>query len=354
MKEDFVTQLRLQLREAAERDNRRGPLRRAAHRARWDGGGPLALAAAAAALIAALAVVVLPYLRGDEPLPAGRDLRIAADTQLLQTGGWVQPAYGSVWIADPGAGEIVRVDPDTREPGLRIPVGGEAGLGAADGWLWAAVGGELLRIDPADGKVTARLDLGPEGLGVPIAAGDTVWLVDALRLRHVDPDRMAIDRTLRIERGSFQASGFAVGPDVLYVQTADSRIAAFDGGTGDRVGGVRLQRPGELAAYSAGGLVMTTENGLATIDPETGEPVWTRPLGVERVNGIVVADGTTLWVHGSEADGGRDRLWRIDALDGRVLGSIDLPGFGVAGLAWVGADAWVVTPGGQLIVVAAS
>jgi sugar lactone lactonase YvrE len=354
MKEDFVTQLRLQLRDAAERDARRGPLRRAAHRARWDGGRPLALAAAAAALIAALAVVVLPYLRGDEPLPAGRDLRIAADTQLLRTGGWVLPAYGSVWMADPGVGEIVRVDPDTREPGLRIPVGGDAGLGAAEGWLWAAVGGELLRIDPADGKVTGRLDLGAEGLGLPIAAGDTVWLVDALRLRHVDPDRMAIDRTLRIERGSFQASGFAVGPDVLYVQTADSRIAAYDAGTGDRTGGVRLQRPGELAAYSPGGLVMATENGLATIDPETGEPVWTRPLGVERVNGIVVADGTTLWVHGSEADGGRDRLWRIDALDGRVLGSIDLPGFGVAGLAWVGAEAWVVTPGGQLIVVAAS
>ena len=69
---------------------------------------------------------------------------------------------------------------------------------------------------------------------------------------------------------------------------------------------------------------------------------------------IDVADGTTLWVHGSEAGGGRDRLWRIDALDGRVLGSIDLPGFGAAGMATVGADAWIVTPGGQLIVVAAS
>ena len=67
-----------------------------------------------------------------------------------------------------------------------------------------------------------------------------------------------------------------------------------------------------------------------------------------------VSDGTTLWVHGSEAHGGRDRLWRIDSLDGRVLGSIDLPGFGAAGMATVGADAWVVTPGGQLIVVAAS
>jgi len=258
--------------------------------------------------------------------------------------------YGSVWAADAGAGEIARVDPDTRAIGTRIPVGGEAGLGAAAGWLWATAGGELLRIDPASGEITARMSLGPEGLGLPIAAGDTVWLIDGARLRRVDPERMVVDRTVRLERGSFLARTHAVGPGVLYVQLGDSRVVAYDAVSGDRLRTIRLRRPGTLMSYSAGGLVLAAEDGVATIDPENGAAGWIRRLGVARVNAVMMGD-TTLWVQGSDAAGGRDRLWRLDALDGHVLGSIDLPGYGVAGMAVVGDDAWIVTPGGQLMVV---
>jgi hypothetical protein len=353
MKEDFVTQLRLQLRDAADREARRGPIRRAWRALRWDVSRPVLAATAAVALAAVLALVAIPYLRSDERLPAGRDLRIGADTQLLRTGGWLLPAYGSVWAADTGAGEIVRVDPDTRAIGTRIPVAGEAGLGAAAGWLWATAGGELLRIDPSSGETTGRMSLGPEGLGLPIAAGDTVWLIDGARLRRVDPERMVVDRTVRLEHDSFFAKAHAVGPGVLYVQGGDSRVVAYDAASGDRLHTIRPRRSGTLVGYSPGGLVLAAEDGVATIDPETGAPGWIRRLGVARVN-AVATDGTTLWVQGSVAAGGRDRLWRLGALDGRVLGSIDLPGFGVAGMAIVGDDAWVVTPGGQLMLVGPS
>jgi hypothetical protein len=174
-----------------------------------------------------------------------------------------------------------------------------------------------------------------------------------MRLRHIDPERMVVDRTVRLDRGSFMSAGFAAGPDALYVQRADSRILVLDPGSGKRTGTIHLQRPGALASYTAGGLVLAAEDGVATVDPETGEQRWLRRLGVSRVNAIAT-DITTLWVQGSPASGGRDRLWRLDALDGRVLGSIDLPGFGVAGMAEVGVDAWVVTPGGQLQVVGPS
>jgi len=220
-------------------------------------------------------------------------------------------------------------------------------------WLSGNRNGTINRIDPASGETTGRMSLGPEGLGLPVAAGDTVWLIDAMRLRHVDPERMVVDRTVRLDRGSFMNAGFAAGPDALYVQRADARILALDPGSGTRTGTIRLQRPGALAAYAAGGLVLAAEDGVATVDPETGEQRWLRRLGVARVNAIAT-DITTLWVQGSPASGGRDRLWRLDALDGRVLGSIDLPGYGVAGMAAVGDEAWIVTPGGQLQVVGPS
>jgi hypothetical protein len=353
MREDFVTQLRLQLRDAADREARRGPLRRLWQALRWDASRPAIAGMAIAAAVALLALVAIPYLRSDETLPAGRDLRLTADTQPFESGGWLLPAFGSVWASDPAAGEIVHLDRDSRATGRRIPVGGEAGLGAAAGYLWATAGGELLRIDPASGEITGRMSVGPQGFGVPVGAGDTVWLIDAMRLRHIDPERMVVDRTVRLDRGSFMSAGFAAGPDALYVQRADSRILVLDPGSGKRTGTIRLQRPGALASYTAGGLVLAAEDGVATVDPETGEQRWLRRLGVSRVNAIAT-DITTLWVQGSPASGGRDRLWRLDALDGRVLGSIDLPGFGVAGMAAVGDRAWVVTPGGQLQVVGPS
>ena len=353
MNEDFVTRLRLQLRDAADRDARRSPPGRLWQTLRWDVSRPALAVAGALALAAVLALVAVPYLRSDERLPAGRDLRITADTQLLRAGGWLLPAYGSVWAGDTGAGAIVRVDPGTRAIGTRIPVGGEAGLGAAAGWLWVTAAGELLRIDPASGEISARMSLGPGGLGLPIAAGDAVWLIDGARLRRVDPARMVVDRVVRLEHDSFLARSHAVGPGVLYVQGGDARVVAFDAASGDRLDAFRLRSPGTLVGFSASALVLAAEDGVATIDPETGAPGWIRRLGVARVNGVVM-DDTTVWVQGSDAAGGRDRLWRLDALDGRVLGSVELPGFGVAGMAVVGGDAWIVTPGGQLMVVAPS
>jgi hypothetical protein len=60
MTQDFVTTLRLQLREAAEREARRGPLRRALPQGR-----PLALAGALAAVVLAL-VIAGGALRGPD------------------------------------------------------------------------------------------------------------------------------------------------------------------------------------------------------------------------------------------------------------------------------------------------
>lgn len=65
---------------------------------------------------------------------------------------------------------------------LRVPVG--------EGSVWAtAFGtGEVVRIDPATGAVTGRVDVGHGAEGVTAGLG-SVWVVvqDAARLVRVDP-----------------------------------------------------------------------------------------------------------------------------------------------------------------------
>jgi len=65
-----VTQLRLQLRDAADREARRGPLGRLWQALRWDASRPAIAGMAVAAVVALLALVAIPYLRSDETLPA--------------------------------------------------------------------------------------------------------------------------------------------------------------------------------------------------------------------------------------------------------------------------------------------
>ena len=76
-----MTQLRLQLRDAADREARLGSLGRLWRTLRWDASRPALAATAAVAVVALFTLVALPFLRSDETLPAGRDLRIAAHTE---------------------------------------------------------------------------------------------------------------------------------------------------------------------------------------------------------------------------------------------------------------------------------
>jgi outer membrane protein assembly factor BamB len=351
MREDFVTQLKLQLRDAAEREAHRGPVRRAAHALRWDA-RPVLIAAAAAAVVAALALVAIPFLRNDATEPAGRDLRVVAHVPLVERGSWVQAAFGAVWAVDPGANEIVRVDPRSREVDAHVAVGGEASMSAGEDAIWAVAGGRLLEIDPQRATVTRTLDLGLDPRdGFPIPVQGAVWVMDAFKLRRVDTATMTVDRDVRIARGSFLPVGMAQGRDVIYIQRSDGVLTTYDARTGDRIRTTRLQRPGGIVWPVAGALLFASDEGVSAVDPRSGAVQWTRNLGTSHVNGARV-DDPTAWVQGSDATSGRDRLWRIDARDGRVLGTVTLPDFGVGGMAVVGNSVWIVGPSGKLTVVA--
>jgi hypothetical protein len=90
--------------------------------------------------------------------------RLVAVTPLTGAPGAVTAADGSVWVADPAAGQVSRIDPGTGTEVARVPAGDEPGaIASGDGAIWVADtgGAAVTRIDPATDSVSA-------GCGWPI------------------------------------------------------------------------------------------------------------------------------------------------------------------------------------------
>ena len=119
MNQDFVTQLQLQLREAALREERRTPAAQRFVRARRGLPGPAPLAAALAVALLALAVAIgVLQLHGDAGAGGaeGRPTRSRWPTACRRS----SAGFGAVWAADPVSGEVLRIDPKTRRVTQRI------------------------------------------------------------------------------------------------------------------------------------------------------------------------------------------------------------------------------------------
>ena len=88
---------------------------------------------------------------------------------------------GAVWISDPYAGAVWRVDPGPRA--MQQTVAAELGVDsvAADGhsvWASNSVTGTVSRIDPATNRVTATVAIGGTPRSVALGAG-RVWVAVA-------------------------------------------------------------------------------------------------------------------------------------------------------------------------------
>ncbi len=90
--------------------------------------------------------------------------RVAATIPVCASPAGVEAGAGSLWVACPSDGVVVRVDPASGRVRATIPVGGEpAGLGTGGDAVWVALADQdvLLRIDPASDRVTASWQARP-------------------------------------------------------------------------------------------------------------------------------------------------------------------------------------------------
>jgi len=99
---------------------------------------------------------------------------------------------GGVWLAEPFAEQVVRIDPANRRVVARISAGAATNLAVGQGAVWVVSSRGLLRIDPGDHRVVAAVpaaELRPTLLVT--TGGGSVWAAGWNSVARVDPARVA-------------------------------------------------------------------------------------------------------------------------------------------------------------------
>lgn len=359
MTEDFTTRLRLQLRDAALREEQRGAFARGLLSVRPRPGMAIAAVAAAVALALIAVTTLLVGSRREEPAaPPGP--RVVADVALADAlGGSAATGFGSIWLSESQQGQVLRVDPRTRRVTARLDVGNEVSLDTGDGSVWALprgtvarIGSPLLRIDPRTGRVIARIPQrtpagGAFGGTFVAVFGPRVWVLSGTGALLIDPATNRVVRAIRLG-GSFHTVDALVQGSDLWLIRADGSITRFDLRTGRRLGRVPWTTRGALFPF-ADRLVSGTRRSVALVDPRTGRAAWRTRLGT-RLHALMV-NGSRLFVEGADGATARDRVWQLDARSGHVAGAVTMPEFGLVGMVPVGDGVWALTSNGHAVVV---
>jgi sugar lactone lactonase YvrE len=360
---DYISELRRDLVEAAERQAHAGRAIRVArplHPRAWS---PSALAGATAIAIALIAVVVTLTTLAPPPKPS--DAKIVA---TVRVGGQPRDAVlagGSLWIAD-FEGRVLRFDPATRRVLARIRVGGNAVAVAADGdvvWVMSNSSPDgsrsyLFKLDARSGKRLARGPVDGSGGRVEAGAGG-LWLVrdrDTGDLERIDPD--SFERTASVRLGGATteslSGGLSVSGRSVWTRQFDS-VLEIDGGSGRVVSRVRtglqpLQFDTQrslLADRDGVWVVGPTEGVLARI--ERGRV--TRRITVGTTADYVARVGSSIWVTASRGGDDGVELVRVDPDEGKVVQRLRFGYDEPRTLVPVGEDFWVITSSGRATLV---
>jgi streptogramin lyase len=363
---EFEASLRVQLREAAEREGRRSLLARfaAAGRALLPsvGHSVLPAAAVAATIAAAISVAAIFLMSESEQRPVAPP-EVVAEFRVADSLGQTMGAFGSVWMADTSRDELLRVEPDSRRVVGRLPVAGELALGAGAGALWAlhegsargkfGLHGPLLRIDPSTNRVTARIALRtPDGQpfeGYEVLADrDEVWVAGVSGALRVDPRTNRVTQAIAAP-DQLVSTHFALLDGGLWAITEDGRLLSFDTRTGKVLSNVRVGLPEafDLSDGPGGALIAAARGALARVEPYTGRVLWRTRLGqdVQAWSGA----GGLIWTRSSGQV--HDRLTALDPETGSVRTRVELEDFGGTGIAAVDDELWLSTAGGNVVVL---
>jgi ABC-type transport system substrate-binding protein/DNA-binding SARP family transcriptional activator len=240
--------------------------------------------------------------------PDDGDLR--AVVGLAASPGDTAAAFGSVWVAEPGAGVTVRVDQRSRTVVATIPVGRRPGrIIASAGSLWVAdaLDGTLSRIDPGTDTVVQTVTVGGGATGIAVSAGG-VWITshDTGMLLRIEARTGRLER--RIDVG-VRASGVAAEGNSLWVANDQTGLVVrVDARSGTVEQSLRVgDAPAVLAASPDAVWVLNPLDAtLSRIDPRRGQVDATVALGGEPTS-LALVNGS-LWA----VDEQQGTLFKVD------------------------------------------
>ena len=230
-----------------------------------------------------LAAALLTVFTG--PLTA---TQIGSPTFGLATGG------GSVWVGGLGSGDVIRIDPATGKIVKRISVGARVfNLAAASGAIWAIDNAlsTAVRIDTKTAKVTTRVPVGFQpydiewGFGsawVANAGDGTVWRITNGNV--VKKIKVGTEPNgLTAYRGSLWVSDHTLG-----------RVTRIDPGTNRITGTVKLAGADWITGFGDSIYVSQETNTVARVSTRTLKVLGTVATARNPLGSAIV--GKELWV----------------------------------------------------------
>jgi streptogramin lyase len=247
----------------------------------------LALATIAAAVAAA------PGLTGARTTPICAAAGPFWPTETVAVDG------GALWIACKEDARLQRVDARTGKVRLRVAVpDGLHPIAVATGFkaLWVVTDGStVLKLDPATGRRRASIDAGTKLYNVWVGAG-SVWVIDddAGEVVRIDPARGRVTARYRVGDGP---ASMAFSGRFAYVMnhrdTTLVRIAVDTGGV-EQLADIEADAPERLAFLNGRLWITGRGTDLLEVDPASGNVVRTIEIGASGVD--VSAAGGALWV----------------------------------------------------------
>ena len=307
-------------------------------RRRRLGIGAVVASLAVVALIVPL-VILLPLRVGDDesgigPATGMGRLVVSARVPIGRGITDIVSGFGDIWIT--GASGVTRVDPATAETisEIRVPGTGDySRIAVGEGSVWVTAPelraggsrGNLVRIDPATGEVTATIHVGGPILDVAVGDG-SVWVTrpDAgtSTVFRIDPKTDQVIGSIEVDEGS---GPIVYGDGSVWVTALwlDGSVTRVDPVTGEIVDVLDIP---DVQAVGDGSLWGVTSDAVLRMDPTSGAVQATIPI--PRAQNVAF-DGSTVWVLASprssdpelfEPIAGTAAVVRIDPTTGRQIG----------------------------------
>jgi YVTN family beta-propeller protein len=251
--------------------------------------------------------------------------RLVSATRLGGAPGAVGGGDGSVWVADPGAGEVSRVDPASGVVIDQILVGGGPGSLISGGgaiWVASSIDATVTRIDPTTESITQTISLPGSNPGAIAYGAGGVWVADsaARQLFELDPATDQLERTLALD---VQPSAIAVSGGAVWVAGYDdATIERLNPDSGRVTARVHVGDGPAAVTFAAGSLWVANslDSTVSRIDPTTLGVMSTIPVGSGPT--ALAAAGGSIWVANQYAD----TVSRIDPRRNRVIATVAVTG----------------------------
>jgi streptogramin lyase len=225
---------------------------------------------------------------------------------------------GSVWATAETEERVLRIDPDDRSIAARIQVEGQPrDLVVGEGAVWAATRSSLVRIDPETNEATTVHELDGPPLVPGVTTGDgSVWL-SGPRTTMVRIDPGSGEEIASIDLGT-TVRAVAFGEGMAWAGTNDS-LARIDPALNRVTGTVATPLGTAGVAVGSGNVWVTGESGdeVVRVDPDTLEIT----ARIEaHLPGPIDASADDVWF-GFQNDA---KLNRVDPTSARVTATVRL------------------------------